>query len=312
MNNAFIFPGQGSQYIGMGKNLYENFRSAKDVIDEVDDALNLKISKIMFEGPEDLLLETENAQVAIMAVSMAGIRVLEEALGVKYNEICNLSAGHSLGQYSAMCAGNCFLLADCAKILRKRGELMKECGDRNKGSMAAIIGAKEEQFSTILKEASQYGIVQLANDNSNTQKVISGIEEAIDYSVLRFKALGIKAVKLRVSSAFHSELMREASVNMDAFLRNVSIRDSESFIIDNVSLKESKDGGFLKEALVLQIPGTVLWKGTMDIIASKASRVLEVGPGKVLSSLFRSSHPELSIVSISSAADIEAFCKESR
>ncbi|NDB83808.1 MAG: ACP S-malonyltransferase [Alphaproteobacteria bacterium] len=312
MNNAFVFPGQASQYVGMGKDLYNNFRTAKDVVDEVDEALSIKISKIMFEGPEEDLTQTENAQVAIMATSMAILRVLEELAGLKYKDMCIISAGHSLGQYSSMCAGGCFSIADCAKILRKRGEFMRDSGLKHKGSMAAVIGASTDQLNNVIQSARQHGTLQIANDNSNSQKVISGQENAVDFAVGMFKELGIKSVKLRVSSAFHSELMREASENMSIFLRNISINDSELFIVDNVSLKLSKDGAFLKESLIDQIPGTVLWRETMDIIASKSERVVEIGPGKVLTGLFRSSHPDLRVSSICSVSDIETFCKESR
>ncbi len=309
MNIAFVFPGQASQFVGMGKDLYRNFAVAKNVIDEVDDAIDLKVSQLMFEGSDDELTQTENAQVAIMATSIATLRVIEEMSGRKYRDMCIISAGHSLGQYSAMCAGGCISLSQCAKILRQRGLFMKEAGLKQSGGMAAILKASDSVLTEVISHAKKYGVIQIANDNSDTQKVISGHEGAIEFAIAKFKDLGIRAIRLRVSSAFHSELMEEAAIKMHEFLDGVSMNDSEVSIIDNTSLNESKNAKFLKEALVRQIPSTVLWRDTMSIIQSKSQNVIEVGPGKVLSHLFRSNYPECTAESTGTIKDIEDFCR---
>lgn len=305
MNIAIIFPGQGSQHVGMGKILHDNFAVAKDVYLEVDDTINFKLSKLIFEGAEEDLAKTENTQPALMATSIATLRVLEEISGKKFESLCSVTAGHSLGQYSAMCAGGSLSLKDTAFILKNRGKFMQESGSGKIGAMAAIIGASGEIITEVLEEASKIGICQIANDNSDSQKVISGEARAIDYAIEKFKEHCAKGIKLKVSNAFHSSLMTEAAERMKEIFDNVKFNDSKVDIIDNVTLKKTKDAEFLKNSLILQIPGTVRWRETNDILAKTTDGAFEVGAGKVLTNLFKKSYPDYKAFAISSIEEIE-------
>jgi [acyl-carrier-protein] S-malonyltransferase len=289
----------------MGKKLYDNFSVAKDVYLEVDDTINFKLSKLIFEGAEEDLARTENTQPALMATSIATLRVLEEISGKKFESLCSVTAGHSLGQYSAMCAGGSLSLKDTAFILKNRGKFMQESGGNKIGAMAAIIGASNDIIAEVLEGASKIGICQIANDNSDSQKVISGEAIAIDYAIEKFKEHGAKGIKLKVSNAFHSNLMNEAAERMKEIFEDVTFKNSNVDIIDNVTLTTTKDGEFLKNSLILQIPGTVRWRETTDILAKTTDIALEIGAGKVLTNLFKKSYPDYKSFTVSTVEEIE-------
>lgn len=307
MNTAFIFPGQGSQSVGMGRDLFENFSVARNIFEEVDDALSFKLSKIIFEGSDEELTTTQNTQPALMCVSMAVTRVIEELSGKKLYEMASIAAGHSLGQYSAICAMGGMSVYDAAKILKIRGEFMQESAKGKNGAMAAIISSKRDIIEQILESASEIGICQIANDNSKDQIVISGEGEAIDFAIALCKDNSIKAIKLKVSAPFHSKLMESAADEMREILTDAKISKLKKPIIDNVTLEITDDPEFIKEKLIEQIPGTVRWRETMDLISQKCDSSYEIGAGKVLTNLFKKSYPEFPSSNIISEGDIQEF-----
>ncbi|MDA0902464.1 MAG: ACP S-malonyltransferase, partial [Proteobacteria bacterium] len=283
-NIALVFPGQGSQIVGMGKDLYDNFAVAKEVFDEVDNILGLKLSQIMFEGPKEDLTKTENTQPALMAVSVAIIRVLEKEFGKKVEDICSFVAGHSLGEYSALCAARAITLEQTAKLLQIRGGAMARCGQKSSGAMAAILGVDIDVASDIAKSAIQGDeVCQVANDNSVGQIVISGSKTAIDRAIAIAKERGIrKAIPLPVSGAFHSALMKEAAIEMQEALSDINISNPIVPVIANVTA-DIADSSKIKELLVKQITGSVRWRETMLFMENKGIKeVIEIGSGKVL------------------------------
>jgi len=307
MNIAFVFPGQGSQAIGMGKDFYNNFSVARDVFDEVDDALSEKLSKLIFEGTEEELIKTQNTQPSLMAVSLAIVRTIEYLSGKKIQDICSVFAGHSLGEYSAICSGGGISIRDCAKVLRARGSLMQNSATEGEYSMAAIIGASRNNIEFVISEAELHGICELANDNSKDQVVISGHDSAVNFAIAMFKDNGAKAIKLRVSAPFHCSLMKSAAIRMKNVLDNVIFQDTKIPIIDNISLELTKDISFLKEKLIEQISGTVRWRETMDIITENYDSVHEVGSGRILSGLFKKSYPDFNVQTLNSIKEVEEF-----
>ena len=208
MNKAFIFPGQGSQVVGMGKDLSNNFSVAKEVFQRVDDALGQNLSQIIFEGPIEDLTMTENTQPALMAVSMAFIEVIKKQTGKNIHELCDIVAGHSLGEYTALCAAGAISIADAARILRIRGKAMQDACQQGEGAMAAVLGMDIVQVEAIVADANEYGICDVANDNNATQVVISGAVAAIDFASTKVAELGGRAIKLNVSAPFHSRLIK--------------------------------------------------------------------------------------------------------
>ncbi|MDX2050199.1 MAG: ACP S-malonyltransferase [Rickettsiaceae bacterium] len=303
--NILIFPGQGSQYIGMGKELADNFSVAREVFEEVDDTIDFRLSKLMFEGHIDDLTKTENVQVAIMACGVASLKILELLSNKKIEEFCHLCAGHSLGQYSAMYASGFFDLSTCAKILRNRGYFMRDSAVTAETAMAAVIGAETDFVLSTLADASKLGVADLANDNSNLQKVISGEIIAINYAIDKFKEAGFKAIKLNVSSAFHSKLMEKASKDMEEYLSGLDFMDGKIDIIDNVTLKITNDSSFLKQSLVKQIPATVRWRETMDIIVSKKLPIVEIGASQILSNMTKKSYAKSDVFSTANIKELE-------
>lgn len=310
MNKAFVFPGQGSQTVGMGKELYDNFDIAKNVFNEVDEALGKPLSKIIFEGPDTLLTETQNAQPAIMCVSMAFLRVLEKQTGKNINELCKFVAGHSLGEYTALCASEALSLADTAKLLKIRGESFAAAGAKNKGAMAALVGATIEQAEDVAKKAQQNGeICQVANDNTVGQVVISGNEASIDEAIKIATEMGIKrAIKLPVSGAFHSELMKPAVENMISALDNVKINTPKVPLIANVSAEIVSDPTKIKENLIKQITGRVRWRETMLLMEKEGiTEIVEIGASKVLSGMVAKTTPNIKAITINSIDAINNY-----
>ncbi len=304
---AIVFPGQGSQIVGMGKDLYDNFSSAKKVFDEVDEILGLKLSKIMFEGPNEELTKTQNTQPALMAVSIALVEVMEKEFGTKITDLCSFVAGHSLGEYSALCASGSLTLAETAKLLQVRGNAMANCGAKTVGSMAAILGVEIDVANAIAEEAAQGEVCQVANDNSVGQIVISGSKTAILRAIEIAKAKGAKrAIELPVSGAFHSALMKDAEVEMRAALAKADVKTPLIPLVANVTASEVSDPNEIKELLARQITGSVRWRETMLYLESKGIKeVIEIGSGKVLAGLVGRTCKDMTSRSVQNLEDIK-------
>jgi [acyl-carrier-protein] S-malonyltransferase len=306
---AFIFPGQGSQTVGMGKALYENFSVAKEVFQEVDDALNQKLSAIIFEGPETDLTATSNTQPALMAVSIAVLRVLEKEGGFSLKDRAQYVAGHSLGEYTALTAAGSLTLSDAAKLLRIRGNAMQDAVPQGKGGMAALIGVEFDVAQEIAAKVTNGGVCQAANDNGGGQVVLSGTSEAIDQAVLLAPQYGVKrALKLPVSAPFHSSLMEPAAKVMEEALAKTNILSPVVPLIANVTADEVIDPTTIRDLLVKQVTGTVRWRESVGTLKTKGvSKVVELGAGKVLANLVKRIDKEIEAVSIQTPEEIEAF-----
>ncbi|MGO4354054.1 ACP S-malonyltransferase [Rhizobium sp. RAF36] len=307
MTVAFTFPGQGSQAVGMGKELSENFAEARAVFDEVDEALGEKLSSIMFEGPEETLTLTANAQPALMAVSMAVIRVLQ-AKGLDLKSKVSYVAGHSLGEYSALCAAGTFSLADTARLLRIRGNAMQAAVPVGVGAMAAIIGLEHADVIAVCEEASGLGSVQIANDNGGGQLVISGEKAPVEKAAALATEKGAKrAILLPVSAPFHSTLMAPAADAMREALAGVSKSDPIVPVIANVRAAPVTNADEIAKLLVEQVTGQVRWRETVEwFAANNVTTLYELGSGKVLTGLARRIDKTVNGIAVNSAADIDA------
>ncbi|WP_273791076.1 MULTISPECIES: ACP S-malonyltransferase [unclassified Bartonella] len=307
MGAAFIFPGQGSQLVGMGKALTEQFIAARMVFEEVDDALGEKLSKIIFEGPADVLTLTANAQPALMAVSMAVIRVMKQ-LGLRIEEKVRFVAGHSLGEYSALCAAGTFTLTDTARLLRIRGNAMQAAVAVGEGSMAALIGLEEHIVEEICETVSGEGLCQIANDNGGGQIVISGKAKAVEAAVEIASTKGAKrALLLPVSAPFHSSLMQPAADAMKKALLTVNKMSPIVPLIANVSVAPESNPERITTLLVQQVTGRVRWRETIEWIAANGVDTLfEVGSGKVLTGLTRRINKDIKGVTIGTVDEIES------
>jgi len=309
MKTAIVFPGQGSQAIGMGKDLYENFATAKEVFQKTDEILGVNLSKIMFEGPADELTKTENTQPALMAVSIALISVLEKDFGKKFSDLCSLTAGHSLGEYSALCAAKAISLEETAKLLQVRGREMAKCGEKTQGAMAAILGVEIDVAQAIAREAAQGDVCQVANDNSVGQIVISGSKAAIDRAIEIAKVKGAKrAIALPVSGAFHSALMLDAQNIMKDALAKAEIKTPIVPVVANVTAQIVSNPDEIRDLLAKQITGSVRWRETMLFMASQGvEEIIEIGSGKVLAGLVGRTCPNLKSRSIQNLEDLKNF-----
>jgi [acyl-carrier-protein] S-malonyltransferase len=308
MARAFVFPGQGSQDVGMGKALAEAFPSAKAVFDEVDEALGQKLSAIMWEGPKETLTLTENAQPALMAVSMAVMRVLEKEKGFSLAGNAKFVAGHSLGEYSALATAGAFSLADTARLLKLRGQAMQKAVPVGVGAMAALLGVGIEAAEKVAGEAAQGDVCQVANDNDPTQIVLSGHKSAIDRVGEIGKKYGVRrAVPLPVSAPFHCALMQPAAEAMAEALAKVTINKPSVPLIANVLAAPISDPGEIKKRLVEQVTGTVRWRESVAAMAdSGVTEFYEIGAGKVLAGLVKRIAPAASAQSLGTPADIDA------
>jgi [acyl-carrier-protein] S-malonyltransferase len=313
MTRAFIFPGQGSQAVGMGKALADAFAPAREVFQEVDDALSQKLSKLMWEGPESDLVLTENAQPAIMAASMAVIRVLEREAGFDVAKHARLVAGHSLGEYTALCAAGAFTLSDAARLLKARGQAMQAAVPVGEGGMSALLGAEIDQAEDLAKEcaAATNGICVVANDNAPGQVVISGSKAAIDKAPEIAKTKGIKrAMALNVSAPFHSPLMQPAADKMRDVLAAVTIRPPAAPVVANVTAAEVSEPEMIRRLLVEQVTARVRWRESVLAFRGLGiTTTVEAGGSKVLTGMVKRIDKELANVTLDSAADIEAFAK---
>ncbi|RKE85347.1 ACP S-malonyltransferase [Rhizobium sp. AG855] len=307
MTVAFTFPGQGSQAVGMGKDLADNFAEARAVFQEVDDALGQKLSDIMWNGPEETLTLTANAQPALMAVSVAVIRVLE-AKGLDLKSKVSFVAGHSLGEYSALAAAGTFSIADTARLLRIRGNAMQAAVPVGAGAMAAIIGLEHGDVQAICEAAAAEGPCQIANDNGGGQLVISGGKAAVEKAAALATEKGAKrAIMLPVSAPFHSALMAPAADAMREALSTVEKRDPSVPLIANVLAAPVTSATEIADLLVQQVTGQVRWRETVEWFgANGVTTLYEIGAGKVLTGLARRIDKNINGIAVNGPADIDA------
>ena len=317
MTLALLFPGQGSQSVGMGAALADAFASAREVYAEIDEALGQKLSVLMREGPEDQLTLTENAQPALMAVSLAAVRVLKVEFGVDVTRAAFV-AGHSLGEYSALCAAGYFSLSTTAGLLQLRGQAMQRAVPVGKGAMASLIGPKTDLALAEAAAAagSEVGVCVVANDNNAGNIVISGDKAAVDRAIERAKELGARAIPLNVSAPFHSPLMEPAAAEMDAVLAEVSVEPLRVPLVANVTARPVVgDWNELKwdirRLLVEQVTGRVRWRESMEWMAGEGgvTRFAEIGSGKVLAGMAKRIAPDAESLSLNTPEDLEAFAK---
>ena len=308
---AFVFPGQGSQAVGMGKELADAFAPARDVFEAVDDALGQGLSRLMFEGPEAELTLTENAQPALMAVSLAAMATLEKEGGIVLGQAAVCVAGHSLGEYSALAAAGALELGVTARRLKTRGEAMQKAVPVGAGAMAALLGLDLEAATGIAEEATRQtgGVCATANDNAPGQAVVSGSKDAIECAIALATERGAKkSVRLPVSAPFHCPLMQPAADRMREALADVSIAPPVVPLIANVTAKAVSDPETLRGLLVDQVTGMVRWReSVLGMQALGVTGLVEVGAGKVLSGLARRIDRELEAIAIGTPADVEAF-----
>jgi [acyl-carrier-protein] S-malonyltransferase len=314
MTTALVFPGQGSQSVGMGKALAEAFPAARDVFERVDSALSQKLSRLMFEGPESELTLTANAQPALMAVSMAALRALEAEAGFRVAKQAAFVAGHSLGEYSALCAAGSLRLEDAARLLRLRGEAMQKAVPVGEGAMAAILGLDFGAATRVATQAASDlyltgAICAAANDNGGSQIVISGTKDAVERAMELAKLAGAKrAILLPVSAPFHCPLMEPAALAMERALKDIKIARPKPPLVANVTASAVVDPDDIRKNLVAQVTGTVRWRETIEYMSAEGvTRFIEVGAGKVLAGLIKRIAEGATTVSVGTPADIAAF-----
>src|SRR6185437_2826063 len=306
---AFVFPGQGSQAVGMGKALAAGFVSARQIFDEVDEALDEKLSTVIFEGPADTLILTANAQPALMAVSLAALRVLEAEAGLDLKRDVQFVAGHSLGEYSALAAAGAFTVADTARLLRIRGLAMQKAVPVGVGAMAALIGLEFDAAAAVATEAAQGLVCQAANDNGAGQVVVSGDKAAVERAVEIAKTKGAKrAMLLPVSAPFHCALMQPAAEAMAQALSTVNVKSPVVPVVANVTAKPLSEPVEITRALVAQVTGTVRWRESIAfMVGAGVTEFYEVGAGRVLSGLIKRIAEGASASAIGLPEDIAAF-----
>jgi len=311
MTRAFVFPGQGSQTVGMGKELADAFPAAKAVFDEVDDTLGQNLSSIMFKGPDEDLVLTENTQPALLACSIAVLRVLESEGGFKIADHGQFVAGHSLGEYSALCAAGTFSLADAVKLVKIRGKAMQIAVPLGEGAMAALIGLEALDAEAVVEEAAQGDVCDFANDNASGQVVVSGATAAVERALVIAKEHGAKrALLLPVSAPFHCAMMQPAADVMAGALGDTQMNDPIIPLIANVTAQEVTTANEARELLIKQVCGRVRWReGALYMKSQGVSELVEIGHGKVLSGMAKRIDKELSGRAIGSAETIEKFLK---
>lgn len=311
MSTAFIFPGQGSQAPGMGKSLYDAFGAAREVFQEVDDALGEKLSRLIFEGPADDLTLTANAQPALMAVSLAAVRTLASEFGVKAEKAAFV-AGHSLGEYSALAAAGALSITDAARLLRKRGDAMQAAVPVGAGAMAALIGKVDVATAEeIAAEGAKAGIVVVANDNNIGNVVISGDKAGVDAALVAAKARGVRAVSLAVSAPFHSPLMQPAADVMRDALAAATFASLDVPLVANVTARPVDDPDAIRDLLVEQVTGRVRWRESVEWMATEGGvgRFVEIGAGKQLTGMVKRGAPGVEALALNEPAELEAFAK---
>lgn len=315
MTTAFVFPGQGSQAVGMGRDLAAAFPAARLIFEEVDDALEQHLAKLMFEGPDSDLMLTKNAQPALMAVSLAVIRVLEVEGGMKLGDVCTYVAGHSLGEYSALAAARALELAEAVRLLRFRGNAMQEAVPVGAGAMAALLGLDLEDVRSVASDAAavvEGEVCEAANDNAPGQVVVSGSEKAVERAIELATERGARrAIRLPVSAPFHCSLMTPAAEAMSELLEGTAIVAPLVPLIANVTAGETSNPETIRRQLVEQVTAMVRWRESVLYMRTNGvDRLVEAGAGKVLSGLTRRIDGEMTALSLQDPADIEVFVKE--
>ena len=312
MTLALLFPGQGSQAVGMGAALADAFASARDGFAEIDQALGQDLSGLMRNGPEDQLTLTENAQPALMAVSLAVMRVLEKDFGVSVGK-ADFVAGHSLGEYSALAGAGALSLADTARLLKLRGQAMQRAVPVGQGAMASLIGPKTDLALAEAAAAAgaEVGICVVANDNNNGNVVISGEKAAVDRAIEKAKELGARAIPLNVSAPFHCPLMQPAADEMATALATAALVAPAVPVVANVTARPEQDANTIRRLLVEQVTGRVRWRESMEWMATEGgvTRFVEIGSGKVLTGMAKRIAPDAESLALNTPEDIEAFAQ---
>jgi [acyl-carrier-protein] S-malonyltransferase len=306
---AFVFPGQGSQAVGMGRALYDAVPAARLVFEEVDEALGAPLSRVIFEGPEEQLRLTEHAQPALMATSLAAVRALEAGSGRRVGELCALVAGHSLGEYSALAAADSIAIGDAARLLRVRGRAMQEAVPVGEGAMAAILGLELQAVEQVAREASEVGVCDLANDNAPGQAVVSGSRAAVERAFDLAKAKGARrSVLLPVSAPFHCRLLAPAAAAVRAALTDIQIRAPAVPVVINVTARAESAPEALRARLVEQVMARVRWRESLLAMADLGvDATVELGAGRVLSGLAKRTLPGIATVALGTPEEIDAF-----
>jgi [acyl-carrier-protein] S-malonyltransferase len=311
MSTAFIFPGQGSQTPGMGKGLHQAFAAAREVFEEVDEALGEKLSRLIFEGPAEELTLTANAQPALMAVSLAAMRALEREFGIGVGK-ASFVAGHSLGEYSALAAAGALSVADAARLLRVRGNAMQAAVPVGAGAMAALIGKVDVALAEeIAAKGAEAGVCVVANDNNIGNVVISGSKAGIDAALAYAKEKGARAIALNVSAPFHSPLMAPAGEAMAAALAKAEIAPLAVALVANVTARPVNEPATIRRLLVEQVTGRVRWRESVEWMAGEGgvARFVEIGAGKQLCGMVKRNAPEAETLALNEPGDLEAFAK---
>ena len=304
---SVIFPGQGSQIVGMGKEFYDKFDIVKDLFKEADETLNFSLSKLILDGPKDELDSTANTQPAIFLISYTIFNIVKKEFNIDLHK-AKYFAGHSLGEYSALCCAGYLSFSDTLKILRIRGDAMQNSVPKGQGGMVAILGSKVEIIEKILKENEKNFNAQIANDNSEGQIVLSGKMDDLDKLILILKENTIKSIKLPVSAPFHCSLMYKATAIMSEELKKLNFNQVDNKLISNVTAKEISNTSELKDLLIKQIENRVRWReSVINMIDNSVNHFIEIGPGKVLSGLVKRINREVKINTINNQEDIESL-----
>ena len=306
---AFVFPGQGSQAVGMGRALYDAVPAARLLFEEVDEALAIRLSRLIFDGPEERLRLTEHAQPALMATSLAAVRALEAASGRRLDELCGMVAGHSLGEYSALAAAGSLAIGDAARVLRVRGRAMQEAVPVGEGAMAALLGLELEVVEQIAREASEVGVCDLANDNAPGQAVVSGSRGAVERALDLAKARGARrSVLLSVSAPFHCRLLAPAAAAVRDALAEIRIAAPTVPVVTNVNARPESAPEVLRARLVEQVTARVRWRESLLAMAELGVEAfVELGAGRVLSGLVKRTLPGVASVALGTPDEVDAF-----
>lgn len=316
MKRALVFPGQGSQAVGMGRSLFEAFAEARHLFEEIDDALSQRLSRLMFEGPESDLTLTENAQPALLAVSMAAIRILEKEGGLELPRHCAYVAGHSLGEYTALAAARALALADAVRLVKRRGQAMQQAVPVGAGAMAALMGidvaAARAAVEAAASETGERQVCAVANDNAPGQVVISGHDEAVERAIALAHEHGARrAIRLPVSAPFHSPLMAPAAEVMETALGEVALKPPLVPLVANVTASPVRTPSEIRRRLVEQVTAMVRWRESVLFLQSEdVEEIVEVGAGRVLTGLVKRIAPELKARAVGTPTEAEALMKE--